>query len=87
MIEKATVGLQCWIITDLWETLCAVPVTVISGNVESGEFVCRWQITEEYSEDYEGREPKDMYATEQEAKREISAQRRLEQCRNQKPYI
>lgn len=28
MIENPKVGMQGWIITDLWETMCAVPVTM-----------------------------------------------------------
>lgn len=71
MLKNPKVGVQCWIITDIWETLCAVPVTIIAENPESGEFVCRWQITEEYSEDYEGRTPEDLYETEQAAREEI----------------
>jgi len=71
MLKNPKVGMQCWIITDLWETFCAVPVTIIAENPESGEFVCRWQITEEYSEDYEGRTPEDLYETERAAREAI----------------
>lgn len=31
MIENPKVGMQGWIITDLWETMCAVPVTIIAA--------------------------------------------------------
>ena len=46
LIENPKVGMQGWIITDLWETMCAVPVTISAEDAERGVFVCRWQITE-----------------------------------------
>lgn len=79
MIENPKVGMQGWIITDLWETMCAVPVTIIAEDAERGVFVCRWQITEDYFEDYEEIWPEWLYATEEEALRKFRGKRRLEE--------
>lgn len=75
MIENPKVGMQGWIITDLWETMCAVPVTIIAEAAERGVFVCRWQITEDYFEDYEEIWPEWLYATEEEALQKIQREK------------
>lgn len=71
MIEKPQAGAQCWIITDIWETLCAVPVEIVDMGAGGGGIVCRWQITEDYSEDYSGLTPEDLYTTEEAARAAI----------------
>lgn len=75
MIEKPEVGMQCFIIVDLWEVFCPVPVTIIAEEEDGGPFVARWQITEEYFEDYDGTEPHNMFLTEAEAVAEIEAEK------------
>ena len=60
MIDNPQIGRQCWIITDIWETLCAVPVEIVAVEPDGGGIVCRWHITEEYSEDYDGLKPEDL---------------------------
>ena len=53
-------GKEYWIVTDIYETFCAIPVTVIGkgglfdyGNGAKGLFIVRWQISEEYTEEYD----------------------------------
>lgn len=41
MIEKPEVGMQCWIITDIWERFCAIPVTLVAENTDYGAFLAR----------------------------------------------
>lgn len=43
----------------------------IAEDAERGVFVCRWQITEDYFEDYEEIWPEWLYATEEEALQKI----------------
>ena len=71
MIENPQIGGQGWIITDIWETLCAVPVEIVAVEPDGGGIVCRWQITEDYSEDYDGLTPEALYATEEAARAAI----------------
>lgn len=71
MIENPQIGRQCWIITDIWETLCAVPVEIVAVEPAGGGIVCRWHITEEYSEDYDGLKPEDLFSTEAAARAAI----------------
>ena len=42
MIDNPQIGRQCWIITDIWETLCAVPVEIVAVEPDGGGIVCRW---------------------------------------------
>ncbi len=44
MVENPKVGMECWIITDLWEAVCPIPVTVIAEDREGGVFLCRWPV-------------------------------------------
>ena len=81
MVENPKVGMQCWIITDLWETVCPIPVEIIAEDAEGGVFLCRWKITEEYHEDYEEIWPEWMFATDKAAWEQIRIERRLEECR------
>lgn len=90
MLEHPRIGAQCWIITDIWETLCPVPVVIVKKGRARGSFVCRWKITEEYHEDYEAIWPELMFATEQEACEQIKEDRRMQECREKKarkPFI
>ncbi len=71
MVKNPKANMQCWIVTDIWETLCAVPVVIVAVGADGGGIVCRWQITEDYSEDYDGLTPEDLYATKEEARAAI----------------
>lgn len=53
-------GGSYWIVTDIYETFCAIPVTLTGkgglfdyGNGAKGLFLVRWQISEEYAEEYD----------------------------------
>ena len=72
MIENPQIGGQGWIITDIWETLCAVPVEIVAVEPDGGGIVCRWHITEEYSEDYDGLKPEELFSTEAAARAAMS---------------
>lgn len=64
---------EYWIVTDLWETFCAIPVTLISkgglfdyGNGAKGLFIVRWYISEEYTEEYDATR-RELFKTYQQA--------------------
>lgn len=78
MIEKPEVGMRCYIITDFWEVLCPIPVTLFAGDGAGGAFAGRWELGDGFSEDYEGLKPEELYATEWEAMEAIRARRRIE---------
>lgn len=78
MIEKPKVGMQCWIIADIWELLCPIPVTIFAEDGAGGVFAGRWELGDGFSEDYEGLWPEELYATEREAVEAIRAKRRIE---------
>ena len=89
MIEAPKVGVQCWIITDFWEELYPLPVTIIAEKTK-GIYLCRWHMNEECGEIYEDIEPREMFATEQAARDQIKLERRLQECREKqtkKPFI
>lgn len=71
---------EYWIVTDLWETFCAITVTLIEEN--NGVFVGRWELGKQYFEYYEELKPNELYATELEAVEEIKKRRRIENARN-----
>lgn len=78
MTGKPKAGMQCWIVGDVWETLFPIPVTITEADESTGTYCARWQITEEYTEDYEGLRKSDFYATECEAREQIKLERRNE---------
>ena len=74
MIENPKVGSRYFMIVDIWEVLCPAPVTIIADE-GGGTFTARWQISEEYFEDYDGTEPRNLFSTEAEAVAAIKAER------------
>lgn len=75
---QGLIGLKFWYVADLWETLCAVPVTVKSVTImgaKKGKTTLLWQIDEEYTEEYEITDLTQLYETEKEAERAISERR------------
>lgn len=67
---------EYWIVTDLWETFCAIPVTLIRkgglfdyGNGAKGLFIVRWQITKPRSETGDAFGIEEGYAEEYDATR------------------
>lgn len=85
MIENPQIGAACWIVIDIWETLCPAHV-VITGEAE-GKFTVHWQISEEYAEDYNGLINKDLFASERDAWKSIKNRKEKNQCRKRKEYI
>lgn len=81
MIQNPKTGVQCWIVVDIWETVCPVPVTIIGEDEEGGVYLCRWQITEEYYEDYKEVSPEHLYETDRDAWQAIRTERRIEDAR------
>lgn len=79
MVEKPEIGGKYWIVTDIWERFCAVPVTIVAVNEEHGAFLGRWDMESEEIERFEGLLPNELYATEREAWDAIKEQRRLEE--------
>ena len=71
MVDNPQIGGQCWIVTDIWETLCAVPVVIVDARPPAGGITCRWRITEDCSEDYDGLKPEDLYDTQEAARAAI----------------
>lgn len=60
MVLFPKVGVAYWIVTDFWETFCAVPVTLIRkgglfdyGNGAKGLYIAHWNVTDEYTEEYD----------------------------------
>lgn len=60
MVLFPKTGGNYWIITDIYERFCAIPVTLIEKgglfdyeNGAKGFFLVRWQISDEYAEDYD----------------------------------
>ena len=62
MVNNPVVGETYWMVVDVWEQLAAVPVTLISE--QEGTFTARWNITDEYHEDYDETEPGQLYPSE-----------------------
>lgn len=62
MLEAPKLGGEYWIIADIWEVETPVPVTLIKEA--GGTFTARWQISEDYTEDYEEVAASDIYTTE-----------------------
>lgn len=69
-IKKPDSGKIYWFITDIWETLAPVPVTVTQDN--DGLLTVKWQVTEDYAEEYEEIDRSQLYASEAEAWRAIN---------------
>lgn len=73
MVKKPREGVTYWIIVDIYETICATPVTIISKEHESysdafieskaGEYTVCWQLSDDYNEVYGGYTRKDLYKT------------------------
>ena len=63
MVNNPIVGETYWMVVDIWEQYAAVPVTIISQQ-SGGTFTARWNITDEYHEDYDGTEPGQLYPSE-----------------------
>lgn len=80
MIERPKVGMQCFIVTDFWEVLCPIPVTLFAEDDAGGVFAGRWELGDGFSEDYEGLKPEELYTTEREAVEAIKAKRRIERA-------
>ena len=80
MIENPKIGMECWIVTDVWEEFFAIPVTLIAKN-ENGIFLRRWHVNEEIGAICEELEPHEMFSTEQAAREKIKLERRLQECR------
>lgn len=78
MIAKPKVGMQCWIVTDIWEVLCPIPVTLFAEDGTGGAFAGRWELGDGFSEDYKDLKPEELYATEREAVEAIRERRRIE---------
>lgn len=60
MVLFPKTGGNYWIVTDIYERFCAIPVTLMEkgglfdyGNGAKGLFLVRWQISDEYAEDYD----------------------------------
>lgn len=70
MNEKTDSGPVYWFIADIWEVLTPVPVTVVQEN--DGLLTVKWQVTEDYAEEYEEIDRSQLYASETEAWRAIN---------------
>jgi hypothetical protein len=70
MNEKTGSGPIYWYIADIWEVLTPVPVTVTQDN--DVLLTVRWQVTEDYAEEYEEIDRSQLYASEAEAWRAIN---------------
>lgn len=73
MVLFPRIGKLYWIVTDLYETFCAVPVTLERkgglfdyGNGGKGLFVGRWDLTPEYQEYYDASR-RELFSTEAKA--------------------
>lgn len=73
MIPFPRIGGEYWIVTDFYETFFAVPVKVIEkgglfrySNKTPELFRVRWQITEEYSEEYDASR-RELYRSQRQA--------------------
>lgn len=60
MVLFPKVGGNYWIVTDIYEQFCAIPVTLAGkgglfdyGNGAKGLFLVRWKLSEEYTEEYD----------------------------------
>lgn len=71
MVHNPTIGGRYWIITDYWEELYAVPVTIVAEAVQYRAFLGRLDTSNEFFEQYEGLLPEELYETEREAKEAI----------------
>lgn len=71
MIDNPQIGGKCWIVTDIWETLCAVPVMIVDLGEAGHGIVCRWQVAECHSEYYGDLKPEDLYSTQEAARAAI----------------
>jgi hypothetical protein len=69
MIKNPQIRAAYWIVVDIWETLCPALVIII-GEAE-GKYTARWQISEEYAEDYNGLTRKNLFASERNAWKSI----------------
>lgn len=78
MIRNPETGMQCWIVVDIWETLCPAPVTIVEKSKEADAFLCCWMIAENHCEYYEEVWPENLYETEREAWQAIRTERRIE---------
>ncbi|WP_277669039.1 hypothetical protein [Caproiciproducens galactitolivorans] len=85
MIKNPQIGAACWIVIDIWETICPAPV-IITEEAE-GKYAVRWQISEEYSEVYDGLSNKDLFASERDAWKSIKNRKEKNQCRKRKESI
>ena len=65
MVKCPAVGGSYWMIVDIWEVEVPAPVTLISED--DGVFVARWQISEEFAEDYDGIEAQNLFSTKEAA--------------------
>lgn len=62
MVTMPVLGKTYWMVVDAWEQIAAVPVVLIAE--QDGTFTARWNITEDYHEDYDGTEPGQLYQSE-----------------------
>jgi len=74
MIHNPKIGAEYWTIVDVYGDACPVPVLMVNEN--EGLYTGRWEITENYTEDYEDLTDKDLYPSEKEAWAYIQDERR-----------
>lgn len=78
MVEKPEIGGKYWIVTDIWERFCPVPVTIVAANEEHEAFLARWDIGKSgYFEQYEGVLQNELYEMEASAAEECRARNAL----------
>lgn len=73
MVKKPRKGVTYWIIVDIYETICAAPVTIISAEYpnyadafpesKAHEYTLCWQLGDDYNEIYGGYTRKELYKT------------------------
>lgn len=75
MIDNPVIGQECFILVDIWETLCPASVKIISINRRTGSIAAKWEITDNFVEIYKNLRNDDLFESEEEAREANNADR------------